>query len=251
MLRLIGATYLMLLFAVVSYAESPEALLSKLPPDHQVWVNRSCPKSFPAARWTSCITREATAVSPGMPDLSKLNPDEKNWVLRSCPTSWLPPSVVIPCLTRELQALLAGVPSLIDLSRRQLAWVQNSCPLTLPPSLYRPCVTRETAVASGVMRSPIARSTSQPAIAVFPVPPSQPTGEIRRADVHVTEGSHNDATFIINREKYEAQSNCFNMDEGDPLTYVEGSVFGACLSAVIVNQHTDQKCEVWCEPLDE
>jgi hypothetical protein len=101
------------------------------------------------------------------------------------------------------------------------------------------------------MRSPIARSTLQPAIAVFPVPPSQPTGEIRRADVHETEGSHNDATFIIKREKYESKNNCFNMEEGDALIYVEGSAFGACLSAVIVNQHTDQKCEVWCEPLDE
>jgi hypothetical protein len=186
-----------------------------------------------------------------MPDLSRLNPDEKNWVLRSCPTSWLPPSVVIPCLSRELQALLAGVPPLIDLSRRQLAWVQNACPLTLPPSLYRPCVTRETAVASGVVRSPIARSTSQPAIAVSPLPPSQPTGDIQRTAAHVTEVSHGDATSIINREKYEAKNNCFNMEEGVPLTYVEGSVFGACLSAVIVNQHTDQMCEVWCEPLDE
>jgi hypothetical protein len=112
-------------------------------------------------------------------------------------------------------------------------------------------VIRESAVASGVVRSPIARSTSQPAIAVSPLPLPQPTGDIRRADAHETEVSHNDATFIIKREKYDAKTNCFNMEEGDPLTYVEGSAFGACLSAVIVNQHTDQKCEVWCEPLDE
>jgi hypothetical protein len=112
-------------------------------------------------------------------------------------------------------------------------------------------VTRETAVVSGVVRSPIARVTSQPAIAVSPLPLSQPTGDIQRTAAHVTEVSHGDAASIINREKYESKNNCFNMDEGAPLTYVEGSVFGACLSAVIVNQHTDQQCEVWCEPLEE
>jgi hypothetical protein len=112
-------------------------------------------------------------------------------------------------------------------------------------------VTRETAVASGIVRSPAAGSTPQPATAVAPLPLSQPTGDIRRADVHETEVSQNDATFIGDREKYEAKTNCFNMEDGIPLTYVEGSAFGACLSAVIVNQRTDQQCEVWCEPLEE
>jgi hypothetical protein len=92
---------------------------------------------------------------------------------------------------------------------------------------------------------------SPSAIVVPTLPATDATKPIPAANSHETEASDNDERFIINHDKYDAKTNCFNMEEGDPLIYVEGSAFGACLSAVIVNQHTDQKCEVWCEPLDE
>lgn len=68
---------------------------------------------------------------------------------------------------------------------------------------------------------------------------SQPSYEI--------EHSHNDELFIINGEKFEAKTYCFNMDEGDRVIFIEGSALGACASATIVNLRTNNKCEVWCE----
>lgn len=61
------------------------------------------------------------------------------------------------------------------------------------------------------------------------------------------EVSHNDELFIINGEKFEAQTYCFNMEEGDRVIFIEGSALGACASATLVNLRTKEKCEVWCE----
>ena len=61
------------------------------------------------------------------------------------------------------------------------------------------------------------------------------------------EHSHNDELFIINGEKYEAQTYCFNMEEDDPVVFLEGSAFGACASAEILNLRTRTVCRVWCE----
>jgi len=47
-------------------------------------------------------------------------------------------------------------------------------------------------------------------------------------------------------EKFEAQTYCFNMEEGDAVIFLEGSAFGACASAVILNLRTREKCAVWC-----
>jgi len=40
------------------------------------------------------------------------------------------------------------------------------------------------------------------------------------------EVSHNDELFIINGEKYEARTYCFNMEEGDRVIFIEGSALG-------------------------
>ncbi len=61
------------------------------------------------------------------------------------------------------------------------------------------------------------------------------------------EVSHNDELFVINGEKFEAQTYCFNMEEGDRVIFIEGSAFGACASATLFNLRTKNKCEVWCE----
>lgn len=61
------------------------------------------------------------------------------------------------------------------------------------------------------------------------------------------EVSHNDELFIINGEKFEARTYCFNMDEGDRVIFIEGSALGACVSATVINLRTKDKCELWCE----
>ena len=61
------------------------------------------------------------------------------------------------------------------------------------------------------------------------------------------EVSHNDELFVINGEKFEAKTYCFNMEEGDRVIFLDGSPLGACASATLLNLRTRDKCEVWCE----
>ena len=68
-----------------------------------------------------------------------------------------------------------------------------------------------------------------------------------RQDSYTVEASYNDELFIINGEKFEAKTYCFNMNEGDEVIFIEGSALGACASAIVVNLRTKRKCELWCE----
>ncbi|MDR7135314.1 ribosomal protein S17 [Lysobacter niastensis] len=61
------------------------------------------------------------------------------------------------------------------------------------------------------------------------------------------EVSHNDELFIINGEKYEAKTYCFNMEEGDRVIFLEGSPYGACASGKLLNMRTHKVCDVWCD----
>lgn len=70
---------------------------------------------------------------------------------------------------------------------------------------------------------------------------------VSAATEYEIEVSHNDELFIINGEKYEAKTYCFGMEEGDRVIFIEGSPYGACASAEILNLRTKQVCEVWCE----
>ena len=73
------------------------------------------------------------------------------------------------------------------------------------------------------------------------------SGRGSRRDSYEIEVSHNDELFIINGEKFEAKTYCFNMEEGDEVIFIEGSPSGACVSATVVNLRTKKKCELWCE----
>ena len=245
MLRYTIIILLLLLTVRPSIAQTPDALLSNLSPEYQAWVNQSCPRSLGPSLWSSCVRREVDALSRGIPDLSKLKPKERNWILRSCPNT-LGPSLAISCLNRELQALSGGIPSLSGLSPDKQAWVQQACPQSLPPSLYRSCVNRES-MAAGT-RPPSLAPAAPPAVAGSSKPLRQQRARpSRRADSYEIEVSHNDELFIINGEKFKAQTYCFNMEEGEPVIFLEGSPFGACASAVILNLRTREKCDVWCE----
>lgn len=72
-------------------------------------------------------------------------------------------------------------------------------------------------------------------------------GSGSRRESYEIEVSHNDELFIINGEKFEAKTYCFNMEEGDEVIFIEGSTLGACASATVVNLRTKDKCELWCE----
>ena len=61
------------------------------------------------------------------------------------------------------------------------------------------------------------------------------------------EFDHNDEVFIINGEKFEAKTYCFNLSKGDRVIFIEGSPFGACVSATVLNLRNNEKCELWCE----
>ncbi len=61
------------------------------------------------------------------------------------------------------------------------------------------------------------------------------------------EASANDETFVINGEVFKAKTYCFNFDKGDRVKFIEGSAFGACASAALLNLRTGKVCGVWCE----
>lgn len=64
---------------------------------------------------------------------------------------------------------------------------------------------------------------------------------------YVVQASANDETFIINDEVFKAKTYCFNIEKGDRVIFIDGSPFGACASAKIVNLRTNKTCELWCE----
>ena len=59
--------------------------------------------------------------------------------------------------------------------------------------------------------------------------------------------SKNDEFFIIHDQKFKAKTSCFNMNVGDKVIFIDGSNFGACVSAEVVNLRTGDKCKLWCE----
>jgi len=65
--------------------------------------------------------------------------------------------------------------------------------------------------------------------------------------VYFVEDSYNDEIFIINGEKFEAQTYCFNINEGDSVVFLEGSPLGPCTTAVIKDLDTGSLCKLWCE----
>ncbi len=68
-----------------------------------------------------------------------------------------------------------------------------------------------------------------------------------RVQEYVIEVAHKDELFIINGEKFQAQTYCLGWDEGESVIFLEESPFGACASAVLYNVDRKEVCEVWCE----
>lgn len=73
---------------------------------------------------------------------------------------------------------------------------------------------------------------------------SLPSASERGYEIEV---AHNDELFIVNGERYEAQTYCLGWEAGERVIFVEGSAFGACATATLLNLNRNQTCEVWCE----
>jgi hypothetical protein len=225
--------------ATFTWAETPSEAIATLSTDAQQWVNQSCPRSLGPSIWSSCVMREVAALRSGIPDMSNLNAENQSWISASCPSS-LGPSVYRSCVRREIAAIEAGMPALSDLSKEQRAWLQQSCPSSLGPSVYRSCVRRERAALTNSNQP-----SSAPPARVSPTPTPSAGGSSRRG--YPIEVAHNDELFIINGEKYEAKTYCLGWDEGEEVMFLEGSAFGACASAKLLNLNRKKVCEVWCE----
>ena len=74
-----------------------------------------------------------------------------------------------------------------------------------------------------------------------------PLGRGSGRESYVIEVTHNDEFFIINGEKFEAQTYCLGWEEGDHVLFLDGSPDGACASATLLNLRLREKCDVWCE----
>lgn len=223
-------------------ARTTDETLGRLSPEARDWVNRSCPQSLGPSLWSSCVFREAAAAARGKPNLSDLKPELRAWVERSCPDS-LGPSLAISCLQREKAALAGGFPDVSKLSEAQKQWVARSCPQSLGPSLYVSCVRRETQALHRTQAAP-----QQPGMGSPPANQRiRAAGRGSMRDSYLIEAAHDDEVFIINGEKFEAQTYCLGWEEGDEILFLEGDPFGACTSAEIFNLRAREKCSVWCE----
>src|SRR5690606_15287698 len=236
-------TAVALLVAQPVFAQDPDAALSKLSPEARDWVNRSCSRSLGPSLWSSCVVREASAASRGKPDLSGLKPELRTWGINSCSDS-LGPSLAISCLTREKAALSGGLPDLSALTEEQKQWLSSSCSTSLGPSLWVSCVRRESAALRGTKSVP-----QQPRAGAGALPQRRYSAPSRGSsrESYEIEVAHDDELFIINGEKFEAQTYCLGWEEGDEVLFLEGSPFGACASAELLNLRTREKCDVWCE----
>jgi hypothetical protein len=266
----------LLLIALPALAQTPEALLSGLSAEDQRWVNLTCPRTLPPSLWNRCITREANALTGGMPDLSALQPEQRDWIDRSCPYT-LGPRLTISCRTRELSALSREGPDLSKLSSEHRAWVLRSCPSTLGPRLTLSCLERQVnALAGGVPdlsmlsqehRSWILRSCPNslgPQLAISCLnrernalvnkhdsvstrtPSRAPPQSSNLVQSYAVDGAHNEELFVINGQTFKAQTNCSNLSQGDTVTFTEGDPSGRCQSAVLLNVRTQERCAVWC-----
>lgn len=239
----LSITLFLLITQSATAQEGPSAALSGLTTETREWVNRSCSRTLGPSLWSSCVEREASAALAGKPDLSGLSPELRAWVIRSC-SDTLGPSLTISCLNREKAALASGLPDLSSLTEEQKRWLMNSCSTSLGPSLYMSCIRREFAAIHDISSAP-----DNPPVTA-PLPPVSRSGAIRKGTAqegYEIEVAHNDELFVINGEKFEAQTYCLGWEEGDKVLFLEGSPLGACSSAVLLNIRTREKCDVWCE----
>ena len=108
--------------------------------------------------------------------------------------------------------------------------------------------TPNNQTAPSVPVTPSRREAAPPLQHYPPSPPSPAaSGYARDRSAYMLEVSHNDEFFIINDQKFSAQTYCFNMEEGDPVLFIDGNAMGVCATATVVNLRTKNVCQLWCE----
>jgi hypothetical protein len=118
------------------------------------------------------------------------------------------------------------------------------------PTVTRTGLSSRHASCEGplAMKTPLARSGSRAlllaALVTLGVSVPRPSAA---ATSYIVEVAHNDELFIINGEKFDAQTYCFNVERGDRVVFLEGSALGACASARFLDLRTEEECAVWCD----
>ncbi len=82
---------------------------------------------------------------------------------------------------------------------------------------------------------------------VFPVDLYREPQSCRAPSSYPIEAAVNDEIFIINGEKFEAQTYCLGWSENESVIFLDGSEYGACASASIFNVDRAESCDAWCE----
>lgn len=68
-----------------------------------------------------------------------------------------------------------------------------------------------------------------------------------KKNVYEIEIAHNDELFVINGEKFSAQTYCLGWYEGDKVMFINGDANGICTTAKLLNLRNEKICTVWCE----
>ena len=95
--------------------------------------------------------------------------------------------------------------------------------------------------------SKMINADDEESVAVAPLHISKPRAGTRSGRGYLVEAAVDDETFVINGQTFKAKTYCFGLERGDRVLFVEGSPFGACASAKLLNLRNDKICEVWCE----
>lgn len=114
--------------------------------------------------------------------------------------------------------------------------------LAFPPSLCN------RALLSPTQKAQATEAEKQAATRAEKIKRAKPSAPVRRSTSgYRIEVAHNDELFIINGEKYGAQTYCLGWKEGQAVLFIEGSFYGACASAKLYNLDRKESCDVWCE----
>ena len=82
---------------------------------------------------------------------------------------------------------------------------------------------------------------------VFPVDLHRKPQRCSTPSAYPIEAVANDEIFVINGEKFEAQTYCLGWTENESVIFLDGSEYGACASASIFNISRAESCDVWCD----
>lgn len=69
----------------------------------------------------------------------------------------------------------------------------------------------------------------------------------RSVSTYRIEKETNNEIFLINGEKFKAKTYCLGWYEGDEIAFLDGSPYGACASASLLNFNREDVRDVWCE----